>query len=149
MAEQNRQWSQIVVEVDGHQFEIDPNEYLKIDYFQIKEELLRYASNVAWIGSIKEAVSKQLGDLEFEVDKLYASLDLKYRDSLEGKKAREMDREVKSNIYGNATYQEYRRRLSEMRYLEGKIKAILSALSKKDSMLVQLCTLYKNEQSRL
>jgi len=138
------QLGKINVNVDGQMFELEPQEFLHIDYARIKEHLLKYPGDFAWVGAVKEAISKQVAEAEFELDSTYAVLDAKYRSELEGK-SREVDRRVKNKIFGDKRYIDTRTFLNDTRYLEGKVKALVSALAKMDGVLIQLSTLYKAE----
>lgn len=148
MPENARQLSDINVNVDGQVFVVKPSEFLTVDYFKIKDHLLKYPGDFAWIGSLKEAVSRQVSEAEFELELVYAKLDSKFRAQLVGGKSREVDREVKSNVLQSEEYKVARNKLLSLQYVEGKVKAVLAALAKTDSILIQLSTLYKAENKQ-
>lgn len=136
----------VSVEVNGQKFSLDPVEMLKINYLELKDHLMRWPGNYAWVGAIKETITKQVSKLEFDLEVTYARLDSTYRSRLEGK-GRDHDREVKSKVLMSPEYAALKDRLLEMQCLEGKVKSILNALGKMDSVLIQLFTMYKKEES--
>lgn len=132
------------VRIDGQVFEINPKDFLDIDYTRIKDHLLKYPSDFAWAGAIREAVTKQVSDAEYELEVTYAVLDSEYRKNVTGG-TNEVNRKVKNSILQDKRYEEARVAVNELKYLEGQIKALVAPLTKMDSVLIQLSTLYKNE----
>jgi len=147
MKDKLKQFEPILVRIDEQQFTIDPGELLKIDYNQIREHLLKYPGDFAWVGANKEAISKEVSEAEFEVEMCYARLDSKYR-AAKSTKGRDADRDIKNSIILDSEYITAKRHLFNLEHTAGKVKAVLASLAKLDSVLIQLSTLYKQETQR-
>jgi len=137
----------ILVDIDGQKFVVDPMELLTLDYTQIREHLLKYPADFAWVGAIREAVVKSESEAEFELETCYARLEDKYR-SESKLKGNELARVVKMSIAKDPEYMKAKRHVINLSYTAGKLKAVLNSLAKLDSVLIQLSTLYKQESQR-
>lgn len=142
-----KQMESILVSVDGQQFTVEPQELLTIDYTQIREHLLKYPGDFAWVGAIKEAIVKETAEAEFELEICYARLENKYR-AMTKSTGNEAARIVKTSIALDPEYIKAKRHVINLEYVSGKVKAVLASLAKLDSVLIQLSTLYKQETSR-
>lgn len=147
MSDKLQYFDPIQITVDGRKFSVDPVEMLRIDYFKIREHLLKYPGDFAWVGSVKEVLSKQVSEAEFDLEILYSKLDSEYRAMKKDVKELK-ERDVKSYVTLNADYGNAVRNLINLRYLEGKVKAVLASLAKFDSVLIQLSTLFKQENAK-
>jgi len=132
---------QISVTVDGKVFTIDGDELTRIDYLQIRAHLLKYAGDFAWVASMREVVEKQLAYKELEREELYSTLDIGIRQQQVGK-----EREIKSYIYSNDDYKKVAREVVDLAYQVGRLKAIVNAVGKMESTLIQLSTMAKREE---
>jgi len=147
MKNKAKQLEPILVMVDEQQFTIDPVELLTLDYTQIREHLLKYPGDFAWVGAMKEAVVKEVSEAEFELETCYAQLESKYRAATKAT-GNELARMVKTSIILDNEYIKAKRHLFNLEYTCGKVKAVLASLAKLDSVLIQLSTLYKQESAR-
>lgn len=138
---ENKDLLKVAVRVGDQVFEVNGDELTKLEYSKITEALLKYPSSVAWVGSLREEVLRQLQEAEDQREELYAELDLACRRANPNAK----ERHIKSLILTDPQYKSLLQRIRELQYLEGKLKAILNALAKMESSLVQLSTLYKKE----
>ena len=132
---------QIEVKIDDRVFVIDGDVLTKIDYLQIKEHLLKYAGDFAWVASTREVVVKQLAYKELELEEMYSTLDISFR-----KQSGCKEREIKSYIYSNEDYKRLGREAVDLRYQADRLKAVVTAMGKMESTLIQLSTMAKREE---
>jgi len=137
----------IGVVVDTVPFELDGDALTQIDYNDMKGELLKYSGNYAWVGCVKESASKAASKAEYELDREYAKQDTYYRKLAKEDGSSRKDREIKNDIARSPDYIEKQQELLDARYTEGRVKALLQALSRMESMLVQLSTMKKFEDN--
>ena len=147
-----RKLGKIEVKLTNGSYVIDPGVLLHVDYLRIRDSLMEYGGNYAWVGSIYEAVAKRLRAEEDELERIGAEVDAEFRRKEKAAHSSERKFEIKEKTCSNAVilspeYQEQKQLVAYWMYLKRRIGLVVDAMDKHGQMLIQLAGIAKKELS--
>ena len=139
--------STFYLQVDGEltEVEISLEKVFVVNEHDIKGELLRHASIVAWFGMIHNSYQQNLSALRGEQKIMDAELYGEKKTILESAGARATVDGIKAEVIIDARMQAMNKRIRDTESDVGALFAIKNALDHKKDMLIQLGGLHKRE----
>jgi len=134
----------IKVEIENFKWEGELKTLLWVDINDLERDLVRQAAWTAWFCVVLGKASKLLKDKDYELDKKYSELYLRY-----SKKGESEDRvteaSIKAKILTDADYNKLQKELNDFTEKVSQLSGIVRGFEHRKDMLVQLSALKRKE----